>query len=107
MTDAVWVWVTLIVALGWVARILLIAYLDRTGEQRRIGRQVRSLERQVAQLNERLNIEPPAHPDLTDVLDHLRDGKKLLAVRDYRDITGVDFGAAKDAVEQLEREHGL
>jgi len=38
-------------------------------------------------------------------LEHLREGRKINAIKVYREDTGVDLKAAKEAVEKLQRDH--
>jgi ribosomal protein L7/L12 len=45
----------------------------------------------------------PAEPDpLTEVREHIRAGKKIQAIKVYRELTGVGLKEAKDAVERME-----
>ncbi|GAA3399321.1 hypothetical protein GCM10020369_84760 [Cryptosporangium minutisporangium] len=64
------------------------------------------LERQVQALNQHLGTDSP-QPDLASVVDHLREGRKIYAIQEYRALTGADLREAAGAVEQLAREHGL
>ncbi|MEU5153566.1 ribosomal protein L7/L12 [Glycomyces sp. NPDC021274] len=47
---------------------------------------------------------PPAPDPLADVRHLARQGKKIQAIKVYREHTGVGLKEAKDAVEQLERQ---
>lgn len=42
-----------------------------------------------------------------DVVQHLMQGKKIQAIKVYRERTGVGLAEAKDAVEKIARERGL
>lgn len=56
-------------------------------------------------------ITPPvrqtSEPSEQDVLELLRAGKKIDAIKLYREQTGSGLAEAKQAVEQLGREHGI
>lgn len=74
---------------------------------------VRGVERRQAVIERKLDLvmrhlgiveETPAMPD---VVDHLRAGKKINAIKAYRQRTGVGLAEAKFAVEQLARQLGL
>lgn len=50
-----------------------------------------------------LHDSAPAAPDpMAEVHEHLRAGKKIQAVKVYREITGVGLKEAKDAVDRME-----
>jgi ribosomal protein L7/L12 len=54
----------------------------------------------------RLDLAPAGELDaaLGPVYDAVRRGKKIQAIKLYRDITGARLATAKDAVDQLARE---
>ncbi|GAA2350733.1 hypothetical protein [Streptomyces cuspidosporus] len=72
-----------------------------------IERKVDKLNRRAAQLNrkvdlilEHLGIEEP-QPDLARVRALIVEGKKIHAVKAYREIAGADLKEAKEAVDRM------
>ncbi|GAA3381952.1 hypothetical protein [Cryptosporangium minutisporangium] len=106
MKDAAFITIAVIVVVGWLARTLLAGYLDRGSDQRRTDARLAALERQLAVVNERLGVEPH-QPDLTGVVEFLRNGRRMAVIKEYRALTGVDLREAAGAVEHLARERGL
>jgi ribosomal protein L7/L12 len=70
------------------------------------GERAARLERKIDALLRHLQVEVP-EPDQSDVLEHLRHGRRIHAVQAYRERTGTTLAEAKTAVERLAREHGL
>ncbi len=74
---------------------------------------VARLEAQVAFLFEHLGLAP----DLSgggarsstdaELMRLINDGKKINAIKRYRELTGVGLSEAKDAVEEIERRYRL
>lgn len=83
----------------WIAVVVfaLTNYLQR-GE---ILRRVRRLERQARYLRTHADLPPPgaAHPE---VLALVRAGRRVEAVRLYREQTGVSLPESREAVEDME-----
>jgi ribosomal protein L7/L12 len=48
---------------------------------------------------------PPEPDPFTEVRDLARRGKKIQAIKVYREITGTSLKEAKDAVERMEAGH--
>ena len=48
--------------------------------------------------------EPLSHEQLREIQDQIRAGRKIEAIKLFRDATGVGLKEAKDAVEQMEAE---
>ncbi len=86
------------------------------------GRRIAELERHVAELYKRLGSEQPvgfetqygfSEPASTTaaadprLLELLQEDKTIHAIKLYRELTGVGLAEAKDAVEQLARDHGV
>ncbi|MGV9360804.1 hypothetical protein [Amycolatopsis sp. NPDC003731] len=44
---------------------------------------------------------PTTEPELAEVTELLRQGKKIQAIKAYRERTGADLREARDAVERL------
>ncbi|MDI6100934.1 hypothetical protein QLQ12_20175 [Actinoplanes sp. NEAU-A12] len=70
------------------------------------GERLARLERKVDAMLRHLQIEVP-EPDHSDVLEHLRHGRKIHAIKAYRERTGASLADAKTTVERLAREHGF
>jgi ribosomal protein L7/L12 len=72
------------------------------------------LEAQVAFLYEHLGLSPdsafgggPQTSTDAELLRLINDGRKIEAIKRYRELTGVGLAKAKDAVEELERRYSL
>ncbi|UAB99517.1 ribosomal protein L7/L12 [Dactylosporangium vinaceum] len=66
-----------------------------------------ALERKVDLIMRHLGItepEPEVHPL---VLQELQAGRKIQAIKVYRELTGTGLREAKDEVEAIERRYGL
>jgi ribosomal protein L7/L12 len=48
-----------------------------------------------------------SEPELPGIIEHLRQGRKIHAIKAYRDQTGATLADAKSTVERLAAEHGL
>jgi len=72
---------------------------------------VRELEDRLEFLYRRLNVDyitPNSDPGLShQVLEALRRGNKIEAIKIYRELTGVGLAEAKQAVEAIESRLGL
>lgn len=69
-----------------------------------LRQRVAKLERTVAFLLERLKLEyvdKPDHVEYADIVELVRQNKKIEAVRLYRDKTGASLMAAKEFVDKL------
>jgi ribosomal protein L7/L12 len=71
---------------------------------------IRRLEEQVAYLYQHLGIAAPGAGGSSqdaELLALVNDGKKIHAIKRYRDLTGVGLKEAHDAVDELERRYRL
>ncbi|MCX4692497.1 ribosomal protein L7/L12 [Streptomyces sp. NBC_01408] len=59
------------------------------------------LERRLGLVLEHFGIEEPEHPVTDDVRALLRDGRKIEAIKVYRQSTGAGLAEAKQAVEAI------
>ena len=69
-----------------------------------LRRRVAKLERQVAFLTERMGIQYPDEPDhgvSPEILELARRGRKIAAIKLYREETGVGLRAAKEFIDSL------
>jgi ribosomal protein L7/L12 len=68
------------------------------------------LEEQVAHLYQHLGMTAPgtgASSQDAELLALVNDGKKIHAIKRYRELTGVGLKEAHDAVDELERRYRL
>ena len=71
---------------------------------------IRRLEEQVAYLYRHLGVSSPdasASSQDAELLALVNDGKKIHAIKRYRELTGVGLKEAHDAVDELERRYSL
>jgi ribosomal protein L7/L12 len=71
-----------------------------------LRQRVDKLERQVARLQDRLGMEDADEPDpwvSPEIVDLVQHGKKIQAIKLYRQQTGAGLKAAKDFIDSLER----
>lgn len=83
--------VAVIAAIGWGSADRKIVRLER-----RLGMIERKLDAALAHLG-----VPLAEPGFDDVESHLRAGRKIQAIKAYRERTGAGLAEAKDAVERI------
>ncbi|MEU2155061.1 ribosomal protein L7/L12 [Streptomyces sp. NPDC019396] len=68
----------------------------------RMDRRVARLERKIDLVLDHMGASEPADPRLERVTALLREGKKIEAIKVYREVTDADLKEAKDAVERME-----
>jgi ribosomal protein L7/L12 len=88
--------------LGVVVLVAVVA-LGSSSTDRRLGRVDRRLarvERKLDAIADRLGVAVK-EPVPAEVTALLREGKKIQAIKAYRDRTGADLKEARDAVERL------
>jgi large subunit ribosomal protein L7/L12 len=81
-------------------------------EYARLRERVRLLEAQVAHLYGHLGVDPGAVPPPSteldpDVVQLINSGKKINAIKLYRERTGLGLKEAHDAIEAFERRYSL
>jgi ribosomal protein L7/L12 len=90
--------------------LVLLALVVASGRRSAADRQAQRLaavERKLDLIMTHLGIREP-EPDLpAAVLQELLAGRKIQAIKEYREATGVGLKEAKDAVELLARQRGL
>ncbi|MEV4280023.1 ribosomal protein L7/L12 [Actinoplanes xinjiangensis] len=90
--------------------LVLLALVAAGGRRTTVDRQAQKLaavERKLDLIMAHLGISEP-EPDVPGaVLQELLAGRKIQAIKEYRDATGVGLKEAKDAVEFLARQRGL
>jgi ribosomal protein L7/L12 len=68
---------------------------------------VAALERQLLGQEGAAAARPPDASADPEIVSLLQDGKKIQAIKSYREKTGADLSAAKAAVERVEAQLGL
>ena len=68
-----------------------------------VARRLRRLEEQVALLSEKLGLpfDDPGAGMPSEVVELARNGRKIEAIKRYRELTGVGLAEAKDVVDGL------
>ncbi|MBE1488151.1 hypothetical protein [Plantactinospora soyae] len=98
-------WVLLIVGLP-VLLILLTESSSAARRQRESAVRLGRIERKLQLVLDHLGIVEP-EPDLPEVLRHLKEGRKIPAIKAYREATGESLRDAKNAVERMAERRGL
>lgn len=83
--------------------VIIVAALGWSASERRIVRMERRLgllERKIDAVLEHLGV-PIIEPGFEQVEELLRQGRKIQAIKVYRERTGAGLAEAKDAVERL------
>ncbi len=86
-----------------VVVLVAVVGLASSSTDRKLGRVDRRLarvERKLDAIADRLGVSTD-EPELAEVSALLRQGKKIQAIKAYRDRTGADLKEARDAVERL------
>ncbi|GGV36681.1 hypothetical protein GCM10010495_62270 [Kitasatospora herbaricolor] len=97
MDTALIVVLILVVALG-----LLVSGME--SRLRRMDRRLTAMDRRLGLIIDHLGAHPAdagPEPALQQVAALLRDGKKIHAIKAYREITGAELREAKEAVERM------
>jgi ribosomal protein L7/L12 len=71
-----------------------------------LDRRLARIERQLGLIMQRLEIEEPESP-LSTVIAELEQGRKIQAIKLYREQTGSGLAEAKAAVDVIAKERGL
>jgi len=79
---------------------------DSVAERRRTAARLVAIDRRLRLIMDHLGIDDP-EPHLAEVIANLEQGRKIPAIKAYRDGTGTGLAEAKKAVERLARERGL
>jgi ribosomal protein L7/L12 len=68
-----------------------------------VARRLRRLEEQVALLSERLGVpfDDPGAGMAPEVVELARSGRKIQAIKVYRELTGVGLAEARDVVDRI------
>lgn len=81
---------------------------SNTDEMANLRRRVSILERQLATVAQHVGIDQlPSDPGVmaasAEVLEHLRAGNRIAAIKAHREATGTGLAEAKRDVEEIER----
>jgi ribosomal protein L7/L12 len=86
---------------------VLLVFSGRRNLPEAQSRRLAAIERKLDLIMENLGIEEP-EPDVNgEVLRELQAGRKIQAIKAYREATGVGLKEAKDEVEAVGRRYGL
>lgn len=92
--------------IGVVAVVALLLYVAIESSERKVrsevSRRIDRIEAKVDLLLKHAGLEEPALPHQAEVVALVRAGKKIEAIKVYREATGVGLAEAKRAVEQLD-----
>ncbi|MFJ8360500.1 ribosomal protein L7/L12 [Streptomyces sp. NPDC093984] len=83
-----------------VFALLVAGFAGVEARIKRTDRRMARVERKLDLVLDHLGLHQ-ADPDLERVAALLRDGRKIQAVKVYREITGADLKEAKEAVERM------
>jgi ribosomal protein L7/L12 len=90
-----------------LAVVAVLALSTRRGPDPDAARRLAAVERKLDLIMENLGIQEPV-PDVHPmVLQELQQGRKIQAIKAYREATGVGLKEAKDEVEAIGRRYGL
>ncbi|MDN3353393.1 ribosomal protein L7/L12 [Actinomadura sp. DC4] len=93
--------------LGFVVLIVgVLASSFTSSRTSALDKRLARVERQLTLIMRRLEIEEPETP-LTAVVAEIEQGRKIQAIKLYREQTGAGLAEAKEAVETMARERGL
>lgn len=84
--------------------VLLITLMSRLQGLDELRRRLTRLESKIDAVMQNLGItwEPPAPGGSDTVISHLRAGRKIEAIKNYREETGAGLKEAKEAVEAIQ-----
>jgi ribosomal protein L7/L12 len=88
--------------LGVVVLVAVVALGSSATDRRltRVDRRLARVERKLDAIADRLGVAV-VEPELAEVTALLRQGKKIEAIKAYRESTGAGLAEARDAVERL------
>jgi ribosomal protein L7/L12 len=88
--------------LGVVVLVAVVALGSSATDRRltRVDRRLARMERKLDAIADRLGVAV-VEPELAEVTALLRQGKKIQAIKAYRESTGAGLAEARDAVERL------
>ncbi|MEW2166994.1 ribosomal protein L7/L12 [Streptomyces sp. NPDC007084] len=84
----------------YIAVLLLAGYSSLAGRLGRTERKIARVERRLDLIIGHFGIQEDSS-SFPEVAELLRDGKKIKAIKAYREATGADLVEAKNAVERM------
>jgi ribosomal protein L7/L12 len=100
-------WILPFVVLLPFALVVLVAGSGRRAAADHQARRLAAVERKLDLVMDHLGIREPEPDAPAAVMQELLAGRKLQAIKVYRAATGASLQEAKDAVEALQRQHGI
>lgn len=94
----------IIVIGGLLVANLAILGMRSSLNQRTIETQLSHIERRLDRIAEHLGLDADLPPDVKRARELLRQGRKIDAIKAYREQHAVGLKDAKDAIDALERE---
>ncbi|PBC62344.1 hypothetical protein BKI49_19010 [Streptomyces sp. Tue6028] len=89
-----------ITGLFLVAALMIASFAGLESKLGRTDRRIARVERKLDLILDHLGVHA-GDPELPQVTALLREGKKIQAIKAYREATGADLKEAKDAVERM------
>jgi ribosomal protein L7/L12 len=83
-----------------LAAIMIASFAGLDSKLGRTDRRIARVERKLDLIIDHLGLQPD-DPELSQVTAFLRDGKKIQAIKAYREATGAGLAEAKEAVERM------
>ncbi|MGW1500548.1 ribosomal protein L7/L12 [Streptomyces mirabilis] len=83
-----------------LAMIVFASYAGLEGRLSRNDRRIARVEKKLDRILDHLGLAE-ADPELEQVVALVRDGRKIQAIKVYREVTGAGLKEAKDAVDRL------
>ncbi|MER5536360.1 ribosomal protein L7/L12 [Streptomyces mirabilis] len=83
-----------------LAMIVFASYAGLEGRLSRNDRRIARVEKKLDRILDHLGLAE-ADPELEQVVALARDGRKIQAIKVYREVTGAGLKEAKDAVDRL------
>ena len=99
-------YLTVIAGAVFAAGLVMILFGSRGQDQRKTSIRLAAIERKLDLIMKHQGIVEPRLEE-PDVVQELMQGRKIQAIKIYRERTGVGLAEAKDAVERIARERGL
>jgi ribosomal protein L7/L12 len=97
-----WLWLLGFAVFAAVALTSSLTSARKPALDKRLAR----IERQLGLITQHLEIEPP-ESSVPGVVAELEQGRKIQAIKIYREQTGAGLAEAKAAVEAIARDRGL
>jgi hypothetical protein len=87
--------------------VLLVSGSGRRAAADHQARRLAEIERKLDLVIDHLGIQEPEWSGPAAALQELRAGRKIEAIKAYREATGASLREAKDAVEAIAKQRGL